>query len=96
MSYLSKKEWKLLKFEKAKRSGKMYSAVLENRKTKKKRTMHFGDNKMMNYQDKTGLNLYPHLIHSDKERRKRFHSRHRGFVKEGYYSPSYFSLTYLW
>jgi hypothetical protein len=56
----------------------------------------FGDKRYSNYRDKTGLNLYPNLIHNDKERRKRFRARHLKFLKKGFYSPSYFSYYVLW
>lgn len=94
--YLSKRGYKLLGFEKSRSKEKMYDAILEHKQTKKKRRMPFGSSSHENYRDITGLNLYPHLIHGDKERRKRFHSRHRGFIRDGYFSPSFLSLTYLW
>ena len=56
----------------------------------------FGDKRYENFQDKTGLNLYPNLIHNDKIRRKNYRNRHRFHVKDGFYSPSYFSYYYLW
>jgi len=56
----------------------------------------FGDNKMENYRDKTGLNLYPHLIHGDDRRRYLYRARHKHNVKAGFYSPSFFSFYVLW
>ena len=94
--YLNKKEWKLVGFEKSHRSTKMYDAILENKITKKERRLPFGDNKMQNYRDITGLNLYPHLIHNDKNRRRLFRARHKGYLRDGYWSPSYFSYFFLW
>ena len=96
MSYLSKKEYKLLGFLPSNKQDKMYSAVLENRKTKKIKYMDFGSKTYKNYRDITGLNLYPHLIHNDKERRRLFRARMKHNLKDGYYSSSYFSLKYLW
>ena len=93
--YYSKKEYKLLGYEKATRKNKMYNAILENKKTKKRYYVPFGS-MMENYRDKTGLNLYPHLIHNDKERRRRYRARAKGKVKDGYYSPSWFSYHILW
>ena len=94
--YYDKREYKLDGFEKSRTKGKMYDGVLQNIKTSKKIRVPFGDSTMENYGDKTGLNLYPKLIHGDEKRRKAFHSRARGFVKEGYYSPGEFSISYLW
>lgn len=96
MAYHAMNEYKLLGFRKATAKGKMYYAVLVNIFNNKIIRVNFGDNKMQNYRDITGLNAYPHLIHNDNERRKRFKARHKGFLKKGYYSPSYFSYNYLW
>lgn len=96
MVYYKKTEYKLLGYEKATRKRKMYNALLERKTDKKIISVPFGDNQMENYQDKTGLDLYPQLIHGDKERRKRFRIRSKGYVKEGYYSPGFFSYYVLW
>ena len=73
----------------------MYDAILLDN-SGKFIIVPFGDKRYENYQDKTKLNLYPHLIHGDKERRKRYRSRHKVYLKKGYFSPSYFSFHYLW
>lgn len=96
MVYYKKTQYKLLGYEKAKRKRKMYNALLERKQDKKIIRVPFGDNKMENYHDKTGLNLYPHLIHGDKERRRRFRLRSKGYIKIGYYSPGFFSYYVLW
>ena len=94
--YYSKSEYKLVKYQKSTRKGKMYDAILKNKETGRQVKVAFGDSTMENYWDKTGLNSYPHLIHGDKKRRDNYRSRARGRVKEGYYSPSYFSYYVLW
>ena len=94
--YYKKTIYKFIKFEKSRARGKMYAAILENKHTRLRVRVNFGDSKMENYHDKTGLNLYPHLIHGDRERRRLFRTRHKGFLKSGYYSPSYFSFYFLW
>jgi hypothetical protein len=93
--YFSMKEWELVRYEKSKAEGKMYAAILENKEGKTAR-VNFGDRNMENYRDGTGLNLYPHLIHGDKERRRRFRIRAKHYLKEGYYSPGWFSYYVLW
>jgi len=97
MVYYSMNDYKLIRFVKSNTAGKMYDAVLEKRddRTRRKR-VPFGDNKMMNYQDKTGLNLYNGLIHGDQKRRESYIARHKGFLKPGFYSPGWFSMKYLW
>ena len=94
--YYNKREYKLEGFEKSRTKLKMYDAILVNSKTSRKVRIPFGDSSMENYGDKTGLNLYPKLIHGNEKRKIAFHNRARGFVKDGYYSPGYFSISYLW
>ena len=96
MSYFSKKSYNFIKFEKSNRMNKMYDAILLNKKTNKTIKLSFGDSRYENYHDLTGLNLYPHLTHGDKKRRKSYRARHIGFLKKGYYSPGYLSYNYLW
>lgn len=93
--YYSMKKYKLLKYRKSKTKHKMYDAILLD-KNEKQHIVPFGDKRYENYRDKTGLNLYPHLIHNDKKRRKRFRTRHKHYLKNGFYSPSYFSYYILW
>jgi hypothetical protein len=96
MSFFSKKEYKFIEFRKSKAKHKMYAAILQNKKTGRTHTVNFGDKRYQNYQDKTGLNLYPHLIHGDPERRKRYRQRHKKDLRAGYYSAGRFSWKILW
>lgn len=93
--YYSTKKWKLKGFQKSTRKNKMYSALIENKDGKTVK-LHFGDTRYDNFGDKTGLNLYPELIHGDSKRRKNYRKRHIGYIKKGFYSPGYFSYTFLW
>ena len=95
-SYYSMNEWIFLKFEKSKRKHKMYSAILLNKRNNKTVRINFGDTRYQNFRDITGLNLYPHLIHNDKNRRRLYRKRHKVFLKNNHYSPSYFSYHILW
>ena len=88
--------YEFINFEKSNRAGKMYNAIIKDKKTSRIIKIPFGDNKMENYRDVTGLNLYPSLIHGDEKRRANYKARHKGFVKDGYYSPGFFSYYYLW
>lgn len=96
MTYYSKNKYKFLGFRKSDKKDKMYYAVLENKDNYNTVRVHFGHNKYQNFRDITGLNAYPFLIHGDLERRKRYRARHKGYLKDGYYSPSFFSYYYLW
>ena len=96
MTYYKKIEFKLLGYRKSKTKHKKYDAILENKKTKKIYHVPFGDNRYENYKDKTGLNLYPHLLHGDKKRQIAYRRRHFKDLKDGYYSPGWFSYFILW
>lgn len=96
MAYYSKKEYKLLGFRKSDRNYKKYYALLEHRLNKNLVRIHFGDNRYQHYKDITGLNDYIHLNHNDNTRRQAYIRRHNKDIRDGYYSPGYFSLKYLW
>ena len=96
MPYYETRLYAMEGFEKSDRAGKMYYAKLRNKKTGRINKVHFGDNSMGNFKDSTGLNAYPRLIHGDTKRRKAFRARMKGFLKPGFYSPSYFSYYFLW
>ena len=94
--YYSKRQYKLIGFEKSKRKNKKYNAIIENKQTNKQIRIPFGSIFHENYHDKTGLNLYPNLLHHDKDRRKRYQARAKNKLKPGYYSASWFAFSYLW
>lgn len=96
MVYYAKAYYRLKGFEKSKNDKKMYDAILIGKKTGKIIRVGFGHPEYGNYTDKTGLNMYPHLIHNDKERRRLYRARAVVHLKKGFYSPSYFSFYFLW
>jgi len=87
--------YKLLRFEKSKRAGKKYDAVLRNKKTGGEKRVPFGATGYENYGDKTGLGLYKGT--GDLEQRKRYRARHRGEGDESNFpNPGFFAYNYLW
>tara|TARA_R110001632_G_scaffold230561_1_gene368155 strand:+ start:470 stop:763 length:294 start_codon:yes stop_codon:yes gene_type:complete len=96
MVYYSDREYRIIGYEKSNTNNKMYDAILQNKNTDRFIRVPFGSNKHENYADKTGLNLYPHLIHGDKQRAINYRARAKGKLKKGYYSPSYFAFYKLW
>jgi hypothetical protein len=94
MTYYNKKEYNLLGYRKSKRKNKKYDAELKNIKTGKIVYVSFGDTRFENYRDLTGLNLYK--THNDPERRRLYRIRHKKHLKQGFYSPGWFSLNVLW
>ena len=95
MVYYDMKHHRMLCLKKSKTKNKMYDAVVLS-DSNKMSLVPFGDKRYENFQDKTGLNSYPNLIHNDKIRRKNYRKRHKIYVKNGFYSPSHFSYYYLW
>ena len=99
MKYL-KTEYRLIGFEKSKRAGKKYDALLQHKKTGKIVRVPFGAEKMQQYRDATPLKLYKSQDHLDETRRKAFRNRFRRLIKNKdynrYYSPIFFSTEYLW
>lgn len=72
-------------------------------KTPSGRWIHFGAREMEHFRDSTGLGLFTHLNHGDKERRRRYLARAKGIKdKNGNLtwnnpeSPNYYSIRYLW
>ena len=96
MTYFKISEYKFIKFVKSEAKHKKYTAIIKNKKNDKEIKINFGDTRYEHYEDKTPLKLNSNLDHDDKERRKKFRARHKGFIKKGYYSPAYFSYKYLW
>jgi len=97
----------IIKFERGP-FPKKYTAHIENKKTKKKRKLHFGDRRYQQYKDRTPLKLYKNKNHYTRKRMHNYYSRHSGtknrkdaIVKEkrkskGYYTPKILSHIYLW
>ena len=86
-----------MNFKKSTRPGKKYMVVVNGK------TIHFGDIKMQQYTDTTGLGLYTHLNHNDEKRRASYLARAKGIKnKKGEptwkdkNSANYFSVKYLW
>lgn len=87
---------------------KKYTALVENKKTKKVRKIHFGDRRYPQYKDKTTLKLYAKNNHLTKKRRDNYLNRHSGtknrkkaIEKErkkskGFYNAKILSHEYLW
>lgn len=96
MTYYNKIDYKLWGYKKSNTKNKMYDAILINKKTGKTVNIPFGDKRYENYRDMTGLDLYPQLIHNDKERRRLYRLRHQKDIKKGFYSPGWFSYFILW
>lgn len=96
MPYYAKKDYDLKGFRKSKRDGKKYDAILVNKKTGKTTHVPFGASSYEHYRDSTGEGVWTHQNHLDEKRRKSYRARHVGFLKEGYYSPGFFSYNKLW
>ena len=94
MPYYLKREYKLLGFRKSNAKQKKIYALLENKQTQKLVRVHFGSSLHQSYRNITGVYLPPSMIHGDSKRRKAYRARAVGKVKDGYYSPSFFSYHF--
>lgn len=79
-------KYKFLKIIKSKKSGKKYTAIFINIKTKREKKIHFGDS---NYED--------YVSHKDEKRKKLYIARHKKL--EDWNNPltaGYWSRWFLW
>ena len=74
--------------------NKKYKVVITDTKTKKKKTIQFGDKRYQQYKDKTPLKLYKSKDHLDTKRRTSYKKRHN-YAKPKY-SRGWFADKYLW
>tara|TARA_B100000424_G_C22803894_1_gene431025 strand:+ start:482 stop:787 length:306 start_codon:yes stop_codon:yes gene_type:complete len=98
---------KILKFQKGP-PGKKYTALIQDKKTKKIRKLHFGASDYEQFKDRTPLQLYAHKNHYTRKRMQNYFNRHSGTKKrgqaialekkksKGYYTPKILSHVYLW
>ena len=99
---------KIINFERSKIKGKKYTAIIQDKKTKKIRKLHFGASDYAQYKDRTPLKLYAHKNHNTRKRMENYFNRHSGTKKrgqaialekkksKGYYTPKILSHIYLW
>lgn len=93
--YYSMDDYKFSHFEKSRRHMKKYDAIIEHKRTNKQVRIPFGAIGYDQYDDQA-LGLYDDYNHYDSRRRKLYRNRHKKWLKDGFYSPSYFSWRYLW
>lgn len=87
-------DYKFLKYRKSTTKGKKYDAILEHKRTGKRKIIPFGSLLNEHYKD-TALGLYSHLDHKDEKRRKSFKARHGDNIKYKF-SSAYFADKALW
>ena len=92
---MSEDKFRLIKFEVAKANNKKYNAIIEDKKTKRKQTVPFGDVRYEQYRDDVPLKRYTRLNHNDRKRRENYLARH-GKTMTKKFSASYFAAKYLW
>jgi hypothetical protein len=96
MVYYSMNSHTFLKNEKAISKGKKYTALIQNNESGKIKKINYGSSINQQYEDKTGLGMYTHKNHKDKDKRENYKKRHNVYIKQGFFSPGYFSMKYLW
>ena len=87
---------------------KKYTAIVQNKKTKKLRKIHFGDQRYAQYKDRTPLKLYKRRDHKTRKRMQNYFYRHSGEktrkkaidkekkASNGIYNAKLLSHIYLW
>ena len=87
---------------------KKYTAYVKNKKTKKIRKIHFGDQRYEQFKDRTKLKIYSKKNHSNKKRMQNYYKRHSGIKNrtkaikreknksKKYYNAKILSHLYLW
>lgn len=97
----------IIKFERGP-NYKKYTAYVQNKKTKKIRRIHFGDNRYQQYKDRTPLQLYKSKNHNTRKRMENYFSRHSSTKRRkeaidkekrksgGLYNAKILSHEYLW
>lgn len=73
---------KILQFQKGP-PGKKYTALIQDKKTKKTRKIHFGASDYEQFKDRTPLKLYAHKNHNTRKRMQNYFNRHSGTKKRG-------------
>jgi hypothetical protein len=83
-------------FEKSKIKHKKYNGIIQHKTSGRIVKIPFGDDRYGQYRDQTGLGVYSDKDHMDSFRIFNYIQRHKKWVKDGYFSPGFFSLMYLW
>ena len=94
MPYYPREKYTFIGFERSSRPTKKYAAIIKSKSTGRLVTIHFGARSYGQFKDRA-LGLYSSSDHNDKTRRANYHARHASDINKPY-SPSWFSLKYLW
>ena len=73
---------------------KRISEVVKSNGVIPSKKVFFGDATKSHYRDDTGLGVYSHLNHLDKDRRNAYYKRHKTNYHK--YSADYLSKRFLW
>ena len=99
---------RITKFMRGTSKGKKYTAIVENKRTRKNRRISFGAIGYQQYKDRTPLKLYSKNDHGERKRMENYFNRHSGTKNRGdairkeinksngYYNPKVLSHKYLW
>ena len=95
MPYFPTDKYMFVKFKRSHLKHKKYDAILKNKDTNRYVNVPFGARGYEQYKDRVPLRLYKKYDHEDKTRRINYRARHAKDINKPY-SPSWFSLHYLW
>jgi len=100
--YFDMSDYRFIKIEKADNRLKKYQAILsDNNVNNRFVKVSFGGiypngKPYTQFKDTTNLKLYSKFDNNSDKKRKAYKARHTGFLKDGFFSPGYFSMKYLW
>lgn len=101
-------EERLVEITKSRRRHKKYAAVVEHKRTGRRRTIHFGHSDYQHYRDRTKVGAWSHADHGDRERLRRYYTRFSGVASRaegiklervrsrGLFNAKLLSHLYLW
>ena len=84
-----------IRFERSKKKGSKYDAIIEDKVTKRQQRVPFGDIRYQHFFDSTGLKLYSRLDHNDPKRRAAYKARHEN-TRHKKFSSSWYADRFLW
>ncbi len=67
---------RILSIKRSRRKGKKYTAIVQDKRTRRRRRIHFGATGYDQYKDSTGLGYFTSRDHGDRKRRRNYFSRH--------------------
>lgn len=89
-----KSEYTFIGFDQSYKNNKLYMAILQNNKTGRMATVHFGNKNKKYYRDTTGLNLYPNINNYNTIDQTKFKNKNERYNRTDW-TPTRFNWSRL-